>query len=316
MKSLPFGRHLPTGPDIATRVSLDHMIALRGAAGRRPAMRRGITPLPGLANTRLRGQGLDFDELHPYAEGDDVRHIDWNVTARTGRPHTRLYREERERAVTVCVDLRRSMFTGSLRLKAVLAAEIAAVLLWSVVENGDRASAMTVDDRSLQMSRPALREPGVLDGLALVDRVFQAGRSTLHEQPTGTLPLDAVIADINGMRRHGGAFVLISDCAHLGDKAAQELATAGLRRRLVVLRLVDPLELTGLPVGNYAYRVPGGSKCANIDGKTLVTLNEALRMKNEQIAAAFSEFGIPYLAIPTTIPPSSAWSLLNAHDLL
>ena len=83
---------------------------------------RGLTGIPGLLTTRRRGQGLEFDDLRQYLEGDDIRHIDWQVTARSGKPHVRLFREERERTVTVVLDLSPSMFTGTRRLRAVTAA--------------------------------------------------------------------------------------------------------------------------------------------------------------------------------------------------
>ncbi|MGE0282684.1 MAG: DUF58 domain-containing protein [Rhizobiaceae bacterium] len=306
-----------SGPDTATQISLDDLIALRGAGGRISHQKlRGVTALPGLANTRLRGRGLDFDEMRPYAEGDDVRHIDWNVTARTGRPYTRLYREERERSITVCLDLRRSMFTGSARLKAVVACEIAAAILWRVASNGDRAAAMVFDDHVIETSRPALRERGVLDGLALVERIFQAGRKRIQQDMSDTGSLAGALASINRMGRHGSVALLVSDCDRLDAAAVDEIAIAGLRQRLVVMRLLDPLEESGLPAGSYRYLAPAGPTRVSIDDKLADALRVRLRQFNDDMAAAFARHAIRYLAILTSLDPTDAWPSLVEQGLV
>ena len=82
----------------------------------------------------LRGRGFDFEEIRRYLPGDDIRSIDWRVTARTGKPHLRVFTEERDRPVILVVDQRRSMFFGSRRaLKSVVAAETAALAAWEDV---------------------------------------------------------------------------------------------------------------------------------------------------------------------------------------
>jgi len=121
--------------------TLEDLVALRGAArglslhARRPALAR----LMGGHRSAHRGQGLEFEEVRPYAAGDDVRDIDWRVTARRGRPHTRLYREERERPVWIVADLHAGLFFGSRRqLKSVLLLRTAALLAWVATQGGDR----------------------------------------------------------------------------------------------------------------------------------------------------------------------------------
>ena len=88
--------------------------------------------------SRFRGRGMDFDEVRIYQPGDDVRTIDWRVTAKTEIPHTKIFREERERPVLVVCDLRQAMFFGSQRLKSVVACEVAAALGWAGLNANDR----------------------------------------------------------------------------------------------------------------------------------------------------------------------------------
>lgn len=304
-------------PDVSARsavdVSLDDLIAMRAEVARdRHASQLGITHLPGLARTRLRGRGLDFDEMRPYAEGDDVRHIDWNVTARTGRPHTRLYREERERAVTVALDLRGPMFTGSQRLKAVVAAEAAAAILWRVAANRDRAGAIVFDDHEIVHSRPASRERGVLDALALVSRVATGNR------PDDEAPrmLDGVLAEINRLGRGAGLVILITGCDDRGAAYADELAIAGSRDRLVVLRLADPLELEAPPPGAYSYRAGGKTARANLTSAGRTAVNTALSQANRGLEDLHAAANVPYLSVSTTRPATELWSDLVANGIL
>ena len=152
-------------PDLA------ELLALRGSArglslhAHRPALAR----LMGGQRSAQRGRGLEFEEVRPYAPGDDARRIDWRVTARRGKPHTKLFREERERPVWLLLDLNPGLFFGSKRqLKSALLLRAAALLGWVAVEGGDRLGAVVQehpDDARLVVSRrgPQERSQAVLD---------------------------------------------------------------------------------------------------------------------------------------------------------
>ena len=98
--------------------------------------------LAGGHKSRFRGRGMDFDQVRIYQPGDDVRSIDWRVTARTQVPHTKIFSEERERPILVISDLRSPMFFGSQRLKSVVACEISAALAWAGLAANDRAGGL------------------------------------------------------------------------------------------------------------------------------------------------------------------------------
>ena len=96
--------------------------------------------------SRFRGRGMDYRESRAYQPGDDVRSMDWRITARTGVPHVKLYQEERERPVVLFLDLNPGMFFGSRgMLKSVAAARAAALVAWAAAERGDRVGAMLFD---------------------------------------------------------------------------------------------------------------------------------------------------------------------------
>ena len=145
-------------------VSMDELVALQAAdlsldlRGRRKA----LTAVAGQHRSSFRGRGIDFDEVRIYQPGDDVRNIDWRVTARTGRVHTKLFREERERPVYLVVDQRESMFFGTQKaFKSVVAARIAALLAWASRDHGDRIGGFLFNDRDVQELRPKEGKKGI-----------------------------------------------------------------------------------------------------------------------------------------------------------
>jgi uncharacterized protein (DUF58 family) len=119
--------------------------------------------LSGRKRSRLRGRGLDFDELRHYRPGDDIRTMDWRVTNRTGKPHVRVYTEERDRPVIVMVDQRLSMFFGSQKtMKSVVAAEVAALTAWRVLAAGDRIGAILFNDADIVETKPTRNQRRVV----------------------------------------------------------------------------------------------------------------------------------------------------------
>ena len=122
--------------------------------------------LSGRKRSRLRGRGLDFDELRHYRPGDDIRTMDWRVTNRTGKPHVRVYTEERDRPVIAIVDQRLPMFFGSQhKMKSVVAAEVAAITAWRVLEVGDRIGAILFNDERCLEVKPTRSERKVMGWL-------------------------------------------------------------------------------------------------------------------------------------------------------
>ena len=134
------------------RTSLETLVGLKGEArGFSFLPRQPITSLlAGRHSSRLRGRGLDFEELRHYQPGDDIRTMDWRATARLRAPHVRVYTEERERPVLLVVDQRMPMFFGSRRaMKSVVAAEIAALGAWRALSSGDRVGGIVFNDHEI-----------------------------------------------------------------------------------------------------------------------------------------------------------------------
>jgi uncharacterized protein (DUF58 family) len=236
-------------PDLA------ELSALRGAVrglslrARRPAMAQ----LQGGHRSAQRGRGLEFEEVRLYAPGDDARNIDWRVTARRGRVHTKLFREERERPVWLVADLHAGLYFGSRRqLKSALLLRTAAILAWVAAVGGDRVGAVIANGNSEPLIfPPRAREAGVLPILqALVEAQPRApgmpARGGLHK----------AVATLRPLLQPGSMILLLSDFAEFGPSTEDILASATLHSDCRLLWMTDPLESGGLPTGTYRVGLP------------------------------------------------------------
>ncbi|MAW85966.1 MAG: DUF58 domain-containing protein [Phyllobacteriaceae bacterium] len=303
------------GPTDGTQLTLDRMIALQAevlSGGGRSL--RGLTHFPGLVRGPKRGQGLDFDDLRLYAPGDDVRHIDWNVTARTGRPHTRLYREERERAVTLALDLRPSMLTGTRMLRAVAAGELAGAIAWQAAHDGDRTGAAVWSGQAVEASRPASGDRGALATSRLIAEGFAAVRA--RPEGAGGSGLDSFVSWLNGAGRPAGAAILLTGLDMPGPGFAAAIAEAGKRRRLALIHVLDAMELQSLPPGRYTVTTGGRQVRTRLDR---AAADAALRRMAETRARLHAEIeagGVPVMTHVAGEPAARALAGLEMRGWL
>lgn len=237
-------------PDLA------ELIALRGTAhnlnlhARRPVLAR----LRGSHRSAQRGRGLEFEEVRLYTPGDDARNIDWRVTARRGQPHTKLFREERERPVWLIADLHPGLYFGSRhQLKSALLLRSAALLAWVAAMDGDRLGALIGGcNDHLRIFHPRAREAGVLPVLeALVE-----AQPTAPEIPKPD-SLNSLLIALKPLLQPGSLVLVLSDFGGMNDLTENLLASISLRCDCRLLWLTDPLENSGLPDGSYRAGLPG-----------------------------------------------------------
>ncbi len=186
----------------------------------------------------FKGQGMEFDEVREYTVGDDVRAIDWNVTARAGKPYVKVYREERELTIVLVVDVSASMRFGAIpglspRAKLALAAEAAAVVGVNALRNGDRLGLVLASDRT-ERHLPARKGRGHC--LRVVREVLQPASGS-----RGTDLGHALDELVRVFRRRAVCFV-VSDFLALGDGFAKSMTRAARRHDVVGLRVMDPGE--------------------------------------------------------------------------
>ena len=234
---------------------LAELSALRGAVRglnlrtQRPAMAQ----LQGGHRSAHRGRGLEFEEVRLYAPGDDTRNIDWHVTARRGHPHTKLFREERERPVWLVADLHPGLYFGSRRqLKSAVLLRAAAMLGWVAALGGDRVGAVISDSTTQpKIFPPRAREAGVLP---ILQALIEAQPRTPGTKVNGSLL--STISTLRPLLQPGSLVLILSDFADFDAAAEDILASASLHSECRLLWITDTLEDSGLPKGNYRVGLP------------------------------------------------------------
>lgn len=179
------------------------LLALRGEAIARRPPRRAREGMGGQALSHLRGRGMEYAESREYAVGDDARHMDWRVTARTGRPHTKLFQPERERASWIVADRASSLYFGTReRYKSVQAARLGAVAAWAALNDGDRIGALC-GSASEPPRMPMGGMRGVLPVLEALVRWYSAPGSDGHG-------LDHALRQMRRLVRPGSRVVVLA----------------------------------------------------------------------------------------------------------
>lgn len=267
--------------------------------------KKALASMVGGHRSTFRGRGIDFDEARIYQPGDDVRNIDWRVTARTGEPHTKIFKEERERPVYLVVDQGSSMFFGSkVCFKSVAAARAAAILAWSARENGDRIGGLIFsewDDREL---RPKDGKRGIQALFhALVD-FNQAIRPSIKKRKTkNSRPFTNAIASLNRVVRPGSMVILISDFSQFDDFTWQNLSVLSRHNDIISVLVFDEMELELPPPGHFSFS----------DGDRKLMIDTGAKGLRQQYTKRFSqhhkrvrnklmELGIPLIDLATHNP--------------
>lgn len=222
---------------------LRDLVALAGPARHLPSWARSLRSRHGgQFLSRVRGRGMEYDESRPYQPGDDIRQLDWRVTARTGRAHTKLFREERERPVFVCVDFRHGMFFGTRGVfKAVQAARLASLLAWRGQQHGDRVGGLVFGDEEHHELPPRRGQAATVRLLSLLVSCGAAWRLRALEVPA-TTSLAAAATRLRRLAKPGSLIFFISDFSGLDDETSREIARLAAHADIALVQVHDPLE--------------------------------------------------------------------------
>lgn len=205
-------------------------------------------PMHGRYAARLRGRGLNFEELRQYQMGDDIRTIDWKVTNRMRKPFVRSYTEEKERAALLLVDQRTPMFFGSQRqMKSVTAAECAALIAWRMVGAGDRVGGIVFGDEALQEYKPHHLQSTLVAFLKGIEKSNAA--LSLSSRAPSPRPLANVLQVAGRLATHDQLIVLITDLSGWDAQSYKRVTRLAQHNDLVVCHVVDPLEKQLPPQG-------------------------------------------------------------------
>lgn len=187
--------------------------------------------------SKRRGRGMDFAEVRNYQSGDDIRHMEWRVTARTGRPHVKVYQEELERPVVIVVDFNPSMHFGTrVAFKSVIAARLAAIIAWTAVKQGDCVGGLLFSGSEHSEYLPKSRKATLIP--------FIAGLSTYTNTPKEkkNRPIAEALTRVNRVAKPGSLIVILSDWYTLNEDAEQQLAKLKPHNEILTYGIMDPLE--------------------------------------------------------------------------
>ncbi|WP_171180453.1 DUF58 domain-containing protein [Ruegeria sp. HKCCD8929] len=285
--------------DPRVRVDVAHLRALEARARalrflpRQPA--RSV--LNGRHASRLRGRGLNFEELRSYLPGDDVRSIDWKVTARTGEPYVRVMTEERDRPALIVVDQRMSMFFGSTHnMKSVTAAEAAALSAYRIFDQGDRVGGIIFTDDRIAEIRPARSRAALSRFIA----VLAAANAQLHADAPKVDPirLTDVLRSVARIAPRDHLFIVLSDFDVI-DAETERLVSGLSRRNDLVIGLVTDPFAQDLP-RDLSIIISNGELQAEIrtsDSRQHAALTEFASGRVAQVLDWQRRFGVPVLPL-------------------
>lgn len=266
-------------PPSPVRVTLADLVRLRpaGESLHLTAPRVRVATEGGHVS-QYKGRGVEFDESRPYQPGDDLRTIDWRVTARTGKPHTKVFREERNRPVFVWLDLRRPMlFATRGEFKGVRAAEAAALVAWSAIANGDRLGGLVFSETEHHELRPALGARAALRLLQTIcSESFWESPATAAATETDA---ERALLRLTRVARPGSLIFLFSDFRRLGADSDRHLRQLAGHCDLLLVHVFDAVEAELPPPGRY--RIESAGRSFSIE-----TGSAAMRRRYEERFAA------------------------------
>ncbi|WP_027997987.1 DUF58 domain-containing protein [Sinorhizobium arboris] len=281
-------------------VSVDNLVALESIASDLTFLRKAPVRrfLAGRHESRMRGRGLSFEELRTYMPGDDVRTIDWRVTARTGQPFVRVYNEEKDRPALIIVDQRTNMFFGSRRsMKSVAAAEVAALCAWRVIALGDRVGGVVFNDTKQEAVRPHRSRAAVIrfaEAISVQNNALSAS-SDVERSPG---QLNAVLAKVAALARHDHLIIVVSDFDGHGPATRDLLLRMSVANDVIAILVYDPFLLDLPRQGEMV--ISGGALQAELQfGRSNVrdAVDSFARNRGRELLSWQEEMGLPMLPV-------------------
>ncbi len=290
---------------------LDELIAARpdGAAGGFAPNGKVRTHEYGAFRSSFHGRGMEFDEARIYQPGDDIRTIDWRVTARTGKVHTKLFHEERERPVLIMADIRTAMRFGTRAMfKSVLAAKAAAVLTWVAIEGNDRVGGMVLSPHGQRQFRPQRSRARIL---AFVKAIAEATAEGFDEdgfaieRPAAEPSLADALGRLRLTARPGTLVFIVSDFHDFDEAASRELSRLARHSHVTNLLVYDGIEADAPQRGIYS--VSDGEAVAVLDADSEAVRQayaQRFRERREMIEALSRQRGMAFVPLVTGQDPT------------
>jgi len=263
--------------------------------------------LSGKHVSKLRGRGLNFEELRHYQPGDDIRSMDWKVTQRTGKPHVKVYTEEKERNVYIAIDQRMTMFFGSSKkMKSVIAAELAALMAWRVVETGDRIGAVIYNDEEIKVVPAKRGRNHVINVLAEIIKKNHQLNISIPQTNDDSDAFNKMLNKLHKISGHNALVILIGDGHGWNQQSTDYIKKIRQHSEVIACHVFDPLELDLPQMAQMV--VSDGDKQIQFSSQDKATQKKyqteiARQMKTYDDTA--KKYRIPLLSIDTLTPVDS-----------
>ena len=295
-------------PELADgiRPTLAELIALRARVLAWPPPNRSRGTEAGLASAPVRGRGMDYAESRLYALGDDARHIDWRVTARTGRAHTKVFHAERDRVTLLVADTAPALYFGTRRcFKSVQAARVGALVAWAAQRSGDRITTLR-GSRSEAPRPPAGGARGALRVLDALVRWYTA-------PPADDAGLDFALQTASRVGKPGSRIVALLDPRSVDAVADARFTALAAHHDAIAVLLVDPLELAP-PRAQVAFEAEASRIELDLsDAPTLKRWQELFGEHHEKARERLQRLGWRVLVMRTDDTPETVLTTLLPH---
>jgi uncharacterized protein (DUF58 family) len=228
--------------------------------------------------------------------GDDIRNLDWKVTARTGKPHTKVFQEERERPIITLLDLNPSMYFGTrTRLKVVQAARLAATIGWATIRRGDRIGGLIYSGDAHHEVRPAGGRRGALRFISLMSRWAEAYTPTDFTHHSAGLA--AALKRLRRVARPGSLVFLISDFYAANEECERHLAYLRKHNDVIACQVLDAIETEPPPPANYPVSDGLHSGLLDLNGSGRDQYRQFFQRQQEMVKDLFRQQGIARLVV-------------------
>ncbi len=286
--------------DASAYTSMERLIKLRHIANHaRLSKRWPLISLQGSCTSRLRGRGLDFHEVRHYQAGDEIRHIDWRVTARKQKPHTKVFSADKEKPIFVACDQRHSLFFGSqFFLKSVVSSELAAIFSWSGYLNNEAVGGLVFSDEAMSVIRPKRTKNTLLSLL----RTLNDHNNSLSAKKTivKTIRLETILNTLKQTVRHGSTIFLISDFMDFNDQTETQLMQLKRNYDVISYLVFDPLEMQAPKSGSYLIRCDDEELLLDTSNKTICKNYEhQFQSRINHITKTHQRCSIPLIKVST-----------------
>lgn len=286
-------------PSLSDLMKLEHHVAATGFSLLPKQPVNSI--LAGKHTSKLRGRGLDFEEARKYVAGDDIRNIDWRVTARTRTTYTKVFTEEKEKPVLIITDMTSGMFFGSqVYTKLLIAAQLAAIAAFKTLKNSDRIGGLVFDNEDCTVFPPQRSRAAVMQYLQSLVSIgenhlnnpgFVKSKARMYEQ---------ALRRVISMASHDNVILFISDFYGFPTQSKKDLIQLSKHNDVILAQITDPLEAQ-LP----------DSKIVLTDGDLQLMWNhsnkksgqkyqEAYKNESEALLQDIGKYGIPIMSFNTT----------------